>query len=502
MSMPRRARTGMTAGLVWSLLLSGAVLVTGATLTGSVAADDVVVPAPGSESAPATDPELASVPQWVDPTLPELLLDGNTAGLYEATVGRPSGDAGASAAATPGQPRPDREEIRRSHADAAPPLRPGFVDEYTRLWRAIETGVERVARLEEAVSGARVALDAASGDRGLAMRVRNLAEFSHADAAAQLDTAVKDLYITGTTDVDVIIGVLGSEPEDVLRTIDSVMYMKSATGQEDVEFRSTRSAADMAESVAAMSVLLADEAREEAVQAAQSLAAARTRLADDRADLDRLIASAAPQTVVGPNGCPTAVLDGTVPAGVDIRDLCRRAVRGAGTAQAAFAVKWALVRLGAPYACDGVGRLAAWRYDCSSYVSRAYAEGAGLATATAGWAPSTRAMLPWDGSALDPHYAPIDPERIRPGDLVLYDTCPVGEVCPYRHVVMYLGALEPGGQEYMAHTNECGGVAHVAPFWGTSAANYLGVRRVLPASGVRVVAPAGAFAVPKRADRG
>jgi len=37
----------------------------------------------------------------------------------------------------------------------------------------------------------------------------------------------------------------------------------------------------------------------------------------------------------------------------------------------------------------------------------------------------------------------------------------------------------------MAHTNSCGAVAHVAPFWGTSADNFLGVRRVIPSSGER-----------------
>ena len=142
-----------------------------------------------------------------------------------------------------------------------------------------------------------------------------------------------------------------------------------------------------------------------------------------------------------------------------------------------------------------------WRYDCSSYVARAYSEGAGLGTAGKSWAPSTRNMVPWDGAALDPHYAVIQPKRIRPGDLVLYDTCPEGEVCPYRHVVMYLGPAEPGGVPLMAHTNSCGDVAHVSPFTGTDAPNLLGVRRVVPAYGEKVFAKAGAFDVPGKADK-
>ena len=143
----------------------------------------------------------------------------------------------------------------------------------------------------------------------------------------------------------------------------------------------------MAQSAAAATLIDVTSAREEQQEAEAALARVRARLTDNRKELDALIASAAPQTVVGPSGCPKAVLDGTVPAGVDVRTLCRKAVAGASTPQAAFAIKWALVRLGAPYACDGVGRLAPWRYDCSSYVSRAYAEGAGMQTATASWAP-------------------------------------------------------------------------------------------------------------------
>ena len=95
-------------------------------------------------------------------------------------------------------------------------------------------------------------------------------------------------------------------------------------------------------------------------------------------------------------------------------------------------------------------------------------------------------MVPWDGISLDQHYAPIDPADLQPGDLVLYDTCPVGEVCPYRHVAMYLGSALDGGMPLMAQTNQCGGVAHVAPFPGTAVSNFLGARRVVALSGEAV----------------
>ena len=468
---------------VVALLTVGAIGV-GLPGLGAVEGD---VPTGGSASAVSTPdvvtPEGDSDARrdgWVDPTLPQVLLDDAD----------PAADADTDPVATPessvaSKPKPDREKERRAHADAAPPISPGFVDDYARLWRAIEAGIERVAELKSRVALAQATADAASGDLSLAMRVRNRAEFEYAGAADELDTAAMDLYISGTTDMGVVIGVLGSEPDDLLRTIDSVIYLRSATGNEDLQFRTSREGAVVAQSAAAATLIDVTSAREEQQEAEAALARVRARLADNREELDALIASAAPQTVVGPSGCPKAVLDGTVPSGVDVRTLCRKAVAGASTPQAAFAIKWALVRLGAPYACDGVGRLAPWRYDCSSYVSRAYAEGAGMETATASWAPSTRMMLPWGGAERDPHYATISPERIRPGDLVLYDTCPAGETCDYRHVVMYLGSVEPGGPPLMAHTNSCGAVAHVAPFWGTSADNFLGVRRVIPSSGER-----------------
>ena len=353
--------------------------------------------------------------------------------------------------------------------------------------------------LKARLNAAQAVLDSTSSDLAMTMRVRNRAEFGFKDAEGQVEIAAQDLYISGTTDVDVVMSVLGSDPEDVLRGLDAVIYLRAAAGSEDVELRLARSAAVVAQSAAASTQIRMTEDRDRLTDVEATLARTRARLASDRKELDALIAAAAPQTVVGASGCPKAVLDGTVPGGVSIRDLCRRAVKVAATPQAAFAIKWALVRLGAPYACDGVGRLAPWRYDCSSYVSRAYAEGAGLQTAAAGWAPSTRTMVPWDGAALDPHYARIAPNRIKPGDLVLYDTCPAGEVCDYQHVVMYLGPAVPGGVPLMAHTSTCGGVAHVAPFTGTESGNFLGVRRVIPAAGERVKAPKKAFAVPAAA---
>lgn len=401
----------------------------------------------------------------------------------------------------PSDSAPGSDTGPRPYTDAAPPVDPGFVDTYTRLWKQVERGKLKVRSLGEDLAAARQVLSASNSDMALAIRARNLADFNLTDASDQFDVAVKDMYITGTTDVDVILGVLGSKPDDVLRTIDSVVYLRTATGTESIDFDFAESAAVVAQSAAASVMIQASEDRDRVDTVRRTLKKTKKELKQDQRELKKLISVAAPQTVVGNNGCPKEVLEGTVPEGIKIKQLCAIAVRTAASPQAAFAIKWALVRVGAPYACEGIGRLEAWRFDCSSFVSRAYAEGAGLRTAGDGWAPSTRNMVPWDGASLDPHYAVIDPQDIRPGDLALYDTCPAGEVCPYRHVVMYLGPMEKGGQPMMVHTNSCGSVAHVAPFTGIDAANLLGVRRVIPASGEKIFAKAGAFDVPGPKDK-
>jgi cell wall-associated NlpC family hydrolase len=216
----------------------------------------------------------------------------------------------------------------------------------------------------------------------------------------------------------------------------------------------------------------------------QQYADAMVGVQGDTAQLENLVASSQPQIQIGDDGCPATSLDGVVPDGLDLDALCVHAIHAAPTEQAARAIQWALSRLGAPYACEGIGRLEPFRFDCSSFVSRAYFEGAGLHTAGDSWAPSTRNMVPWDGLSLDDHYVPIDNDQIRPGDLVLYNTCPTdGSACAYRHVVMYLGHLVRGGPAYMAHTNQCGGVAHVEQFTGLNDPTLLGVRRVLPSPG-------------------
>lgn len=453
------------------------------------AAPDAVVPPP-AYGVPAPQPDGR-------PDTGSGKSDGRP-GTAGASDGRPQGPSAAGGGARPGErpPAPGEDTGTSAYTDAAPPVDPNFVDNYTRLWKKVQRGKLKVRNLSEDLAAAGTVLSSTNSDLALALRVRNRASFQLSDAGAQFELAVRDMYVTGSTDVGVILGVLGSKPDDLLRTIDSLVYLRSATGMEQVDYEFAQRAALVADSAASSTMMKVDEDRNRLDIIRKTLAKTKKQLKKDQKELQRLIAAAAPQTVVGGNGCPKAVLEGTVPEGVKVKQLCNLAVRTAASPQAAFAIKWALVRLGAPYACEGIGRLDPWRYDCSSYVSRAYAEGAGLKTAGDGWAPSTRNMVPWDGAALDPHYAVIPPKKIRPGDLVLYDTCPAGESCPYRHVVMYLGPAEPGGVPLMAHTNACGDVAHVEAFTGTDVANFLGVRRVIPALGEKIIARKGAFESP------
>jgi cell wall-associated NlpC family hydrolase len=396
------------------------------------------------------------------------------------------------------KPTSDAEPSPVTQSDALPPLDPNFVDNYSNVWKAIQKGKAKIVSLGRGLRTARATMADSVGDQAIAFREDSKAQVGLAQAQAEFASAVRGLYISGTTDVDMILGVMGSKPDDVLRNIDSFVYLRAATGSENGDYALAQQHATEVESAVAAAQIRSDQDATLVDGLVTDMAATRKKLKIDEKELQRLISAAAPQTVVSKDGCPKAVLVGTVPEGIPVKKLCGNAVRHAATPQAAVAIKWAMVRLGAPYACEGIGRLEAWRYDCSSYVARAYSEGAGLGTAGLTWAPSTRNMVPWDGVPLDQHYAPIPPSELHPGDLVLYDTCPAGETCPYRHVVMYLGPMEKGGVPMMAHTNGCGLVAHVEPFLGTDVANFLGVRRVVALKGEKVQVAVARVVKPKK----
>lgn len=173
--------------------------------------------------------------------------------------------------------------------------------------------------------------------------------------------------------------------------------------------------------------------------AADTLRAARE--ARDAAARARAVAQG--QTTVGPDGCPVDAPPGTLRQGAErpgIHAICVASVADARTPEAARAVKFALAHVGAPYD-NSHRRNDPGRFDCSSFVSRAYRDGAGLPTHPEGTNAPTTATLRaarWT--------TPVSLAEVRAGDLVFPHPGHVGMV------------LADG---WMVHTNRTGDVAHV-----------------------------------------
>jgi cell wall-associated NlpC family hydrolase len=310
----------------------------------------------------------------------------------------------------------------------------------------------------------------------------------------RVDRVASQIYQQGDGGLGAIASVLTGGPDSFLQRLDQVQLNRTEANRAVHEAQQARTAAALAEVQDASISSRITRARLDEISAMSSLKVLVAQLALVNEQISAIDVTA-PQQAVGPDGCPTSDVPNTLRGGSAVfgaAKLCQIAVSQAATPQAALAIKWAFLHLGAAYACGGAGRMEPFRMDCSSFVSRAYAEGAGLNTAGANWAPSTRNMVPWDGVALDPHYAYVAPANLRAGDLVLYDTCPQGG-CPYKHVVMYLGSPDGGKTFWMMHTNSCGDVAKVEPFLGfpTVGEPFLVARRVmaLPGEVVHVPAP-------------
>lgn len=295
--------------------------------------------------------------------------------------------------------------------------------------------------------------------------------------AAQIkaDTVVRNIYMNATTPTlaNFVLSETPEEAEAALRIGDQMDSAADSMINTAQELKKLSDAADI-EAIAALGV--ADAAKRRVTDLENEVTLHLANAEKALAAYNKYITQEGPQVEVGLDGCPkdspaNTLRDGS--SSIGAAELCRRSVAQAKTPQAALAIKWAFSKLGAPYACKGIGRMAPWRFDCSSLVSRAYFESSGIPVASANYAPSTRNMMPWDGVALDPHYELIETtDKIAPGDLLLYRSC-TSSPCSYQHVVM---ALSDG---YILHTNSCGDVAHVAmsPGYGESS-NFVVARRV------------------------
>jgi len=369
----------------------------------------------------------------------------------------------------------------------------GRVDEYLALSSEREVVVDSLAAARTSLARAEEELLARAGAARTAALRASVARMSRQQIVADVDDVVRQLYQGGDSGLASLAFVVTAGPDHFVERLGNVSAVRAAATAVALRAESAGVAARAAEVARRTATDRVHQAAAQRTRGARAIERLSSRLRGLDRSLAR-IAAVAPQVAVGPEGCPASDVGGTLRDGAEdlgAARLCRYAVRHAATPQAALAITWAFRHLGAAYACGGAGRLLAFRADCSSLLSRAYAEGAGLRTAGDGWAPSTRDMVPWDGVALDPHYAYLAPGALRPGDLVLYDTCPQGG-CPYKHVVMYLGDPD-GGPGWMLHTNSCGDVAKVERFWGTGSTasrTFLVARRVLALPGETVSAPA------------
>lgn len=477
-----------------------AVLGVAVVLAGAVPASATVTP------TPSPDPATASP----SPLLPGLFP---TAAPTTGSPSTPAAPVPPSPAPTATSiplptpvpiPLPDREHSRDTRLASLvprdqPPGPPtdgiapdlGQVDEFLDLTARRS---EVLTRLE----AARAAVVAA--DQTIASLVEQVSAAATVAANAQtearfrqgaVEDVARELYQQGDGGLGAIATLLSPGPGGLIGRLNNIDLLTSAADDAVVDAISAKADVALAQARKVSLDLALTQAQAVRRTTGVTAEAARVELAEIDARL-RELALVPPQAAIGPDGCPTADVTGTLREGAELvgaAALCRSAIAQAATPQAALAITWAFARLGAAYACKGVGRLLPYRADCSSFVARAFHEGAGLDTSGAGWAPSTRNMVPWDGVALDPHYAYVEPVALRPGDLVTYDTCPQGG-CPYKHVVMYLGSNDGGTTHWMAHTNSCGDVAKVERFWGfptTGSHTFLVARRVLALPGEQLL---------------
>ena len=350
--------------------------------------------------------------------------------------------------------------------------------------KLIEELRPRIAAASAAHDKAQVELERANAAVVSAQQHAITAERIAGDARDTLAAWAGYLYRSGGGAglVTQLLDAVDDDPQAFLRATADAGVVGDGLAYDLVRAQATLAESRQATQQAAEMAALAERGAAEAETA-------RATLADLLARAQTLVnasqGAAGPQTLITAAGCPKAVPAGTLRDGsetVTAFTLCRDSVKQAATPQAALAIQAAFRMLGAPYACKGVGRMDPFRFDCSSLVSRAYYLGAGLETAGASWAPSTRDMVPWDGVALAGWASYVAPTFVRPGDLVLYDTGGAA----YRHVVMYLA------DGYMLHTNSCGDVAHVSAFtgFGTSPGHaFLVARRVLAPGAVRIPDP-------------
>jgi hypothetical protein len=459
-------------------------------VSNSAVADDTSTLTPEGVSS-TLDPTISDVPEKSDVTpIPEVIpgptLNPPNELTPEIVTSNPPTDISIP------EPSPMPTELQTPNNDGEVPTIPGYSDEYLMKWEKVQIAQNNRVNANERLKIARSSLGIAGTTLRSAQRAVVVAKAIEEIAQKQLDASARGMYQSGSGSLGIVIAVVTSPSNDSLSALEFGYMLNKVASATTSDFLVIVENREASEKFLISAQFNYDEALMGFSEAQKELETVSAEYADAISSYGDAINFSGPQTEVGPDGCPVAAPVGTLRDGAEnigISLICQEAVKQAATPQAAFALKWGLTRLGAPYACKGIGRMNPFRFDCSSLVSRAYWEGAGIPIAGDSWAPSTRNMTPWDGVALDPHLAQVDPMDIKPGDLVLYNTCPQGG-CGYRHVVMYLGSTDGGKTNWMLQTNSCGDTAHVKNFNGFGPeTNFEVVRRVMTI-GEEIVRPA------------
>lgn len=375
------------------------------------------------------------------------------------------------------------EEADASLADSVDTPEAETMDEALALYRAAKRAEKEAAELDAQVPIAQQQADTARAQARAATLEAVRTRDASLKATQDVGNIARMAYMSGSM-LPAATGVLLAEDTreaiDALTLHDQITSVTSHTVTVADQAKSAASAA----ATRATEALSAADAADARVTTLKGLAAAKHAEAEEKMQAYRdFLATPGPQAIIGPDGCPISVPETGLRDGSELfgaSQLCSESVAQAATPQAALAIKYAFSKIGAPYACGGVGRMEPYRFDCSSLVSRSYWDGAGVPVAGETWAPSTRNMMPWDGVSLDPHYVEVPVDQVRPGDLLLWRSC-TQEPCRYQHVTM---ALANG---YMLHTNSCGDIAHVSitpPL--TPEANFVIARRVVLLDGEKV----------------
>jgi len=373
--------------------------------------------------------------------------------------------------------------------DAVSVSSPESVDEAIALLRRTEEAQQIADSIASTLASAEVELKAAITLEALASRSLDSSQKPVKETQDRIGVLAARTYMSGGAPEWAAL-IHAESPQEVIEISTFAAYMNSVSSTYVADAERANAALRSAEDYLTKSIdnRLAAEKRVTDLEA--NLATAQLTISTSIAAYQAYISAPGPQTKIGPDGCPVEAPPNSLRGGsleIGITELCQRSIAEAPSSQAALAIKTAFSRLGAPYACEGVGRLGAWRFDCSSLVSRSYADSSGIPVARIGWAPSTRDMIPWDGVALDPHYVRIEEKEIRPGDLLLYRSCTTPP-CSYQHVVM---ALVDG---YILHTNDCGDIAHITKGRGYGpGSNFIVARRVVHIEGEQLLTPTVSF---------